>query len=84
MHSFQPLFSDCHSKISVCIKASLKHNHGLRNETEKMPDSFKWNKYSSKRFIQSLKDKEINDKINLFIERKFDYSETDVENACSC
>ena len=38
----------------------------------------------SKRFIQSLKDKEINDKINLFIERKFDYNETDVENACSC
>ena len=50
MHPFPPLFSDCHSKISVCIKATVKHNNCVRNENNRMPDSFKWNKYSSQRF----------------------------------
>ena len=45
VHPFQPVFSDCHSKISVCIKATVKHNNCVRNENDRMPDSFKWNKY---------------------------------------
>ena len=82
VHPFQPVFSDCHRKISVCIKATVKHNNCVRNENDRMPDSFKWNKYSSQRFRQALEDKEIQNKIKLFMEREFDYDETDVENAC--
>ena len=80
VHPFQPVFSDCHSKISVCIKASVKQSQCLQNKNERMPDSFKWNKYSSQRFKKALEDKEIHNKIKLFIERNF--NEIDVENAC--
>ena len=82
VHPFQPIFSDCHSKISVCIKASVKQSQCLQNKNERMPDSFKWNKYSSQRFRKALEDKEIHNKINLFMERNFNCDEIDVENAC--
>ena len=84
VHPFQPIFSDCHSKISVCIKASVKHNKCVQNESKRMPDSYKWNKYSSQRFRQSLEGTEMQNKIKLFMVRQFDYDETDVENACDC
>ena len=63
VHPFQPVFSDCHSKISVCIKAIVKHSNCVWNENDHMPDNFKLNKYSSQRFRQALEDKEIQNKI---------------------
>ena len=44
-----------------------------------MPDSFKWNKNSSERFIKALEAKEISNKINLFMERKFNCNETELK-----
>ena len=82
VHPFQPIFSDCHSKISVCIKASVKHRQCIQNKNEHMPNSFKWNINSSERFIKALEAREISNKINLFMERKFNCNETDVQNAC--
>ena len=46
-------------------------------------DSFKWNKNSSQRFRKALEDGEIHKKLNLSMERSFNYDETDVENACN-
>ena len=83
VHPFLPIFSDCHSKISVCIKANAKHVKSAQNVNEKMPDSFKWNKYSSQRFRKALEDIDMQNKIKSFIERKFEYDEPGVENACS-
>ena len=82
VHQFQPLLSDCHSKISACIKASVKHRPCSLNENEQMPDSFKWNKYSSERFRKALDDREIHNKINQLMETKFCCDEVDIENAC--
>ena len=64
VNPFQPIFSDCHSKISVCIKASVKHVQSVQNKNKRMPDSFKWNKYSSQRFRKALEDGEIHNKLN--------------------
>ena len=72
VHLFQPLFSDCHSKISVCIKASLKHNHGLRNETKRMPDNFKWNKYSDGKVLKRTKSKKI---LGIIVDDKLSFQE---------
>ena len=83
VHPFLPIFSDCHSKISVCIKANAKHAKSAQNVNEKMPDSFKWNKYSSQRFRKALEDIDMQNKIKSLIERKFQYDEPGVENACS-
>ena len=83
VNPFQPIFSDCHSKISVCIKASVKHVQSVQIKNKRMPDSFKWNKYSSQRFRKALEDGEIHNKLNLFMERSFNYDETDIENACN-
>ena len=47
VHPFLPIFSDCHSKISVCIKANAKQVKSAQKVNERMPDTFKWNKYSS-------------------------------------
>ena len=55
VYLFQPVFSDCHSKISVCIKASVKLSQCLQNKTERMPDSFKWNKYFHRGLEKLLK-----------------------------
>ena len=72
----------------LCISSRMwilngsKHNNCVWNENDRMPDSFKWNKYSSQRFRQALEDKEIQNKIKLFMEREFGYEETDLENAC--
>ena len=35
VHPFQPIFSDCHSKITVCIKASVKHRQCLQNKNQR-------------------------------------------------
>ena len=83
MHPFLPIFSDCHSRISVCIKANAKHIKSAQKVNERMPDSFKWNKYSSQRFRKALEDINMQNKIKSFIERKFPHDESCVENACS-
>ena len=69
VHQFQSLLSDCHSKKSACIKASIKHRTCSMKENEQMPDSFKRNKYSSERFTKALADGEIHNKINHYMER---------------
>ena len=82
MHQFQPLLSDCQSKISACIKASVKHRRCSLEENEQMPDGFKWNKYSSERFRKALGDRIIHNKINHFMNRQFSCDKVDIENAC--
>ena len=82
MHQFQPLLSDWHSKISACIKASVKHRRCSLEENKQMPDSFKWNKYSSERFRKVLCDREIHNNINHFMEGQFSCDEVDMKNAC--
>lgn len=83
VHPFMPLFSDCHSKISVSIKSSVINKQSLNNKNEKMPDSFKWNKYSSAKFKKAIEDKEITNKIKEFINSKFSTTETEVNRACN-
>ena len=80
--SFIPMFLDCHSKVSVSLKASFKRDI-LHNRNKKMPDCFKWNKFSSEKFKNALHDKEISQKIKSFMDNKFDTQETDINDACS-
>ena len=82
VHPFLPIFSDSHSKIPVCIKANAKHVKSAQKVNERMPDSFECNKYSSQRFRKALEDIDLQNIIS-FIERKFQYDESGVENACS-
>ena len=89
LHSEDTKVDDRGKQVNeLCISSRMrilngsKHNNCVWNENYCMPDSFKWNKYSSQRFRQALEVKEIQNKIKLFMEREFDYDETDVENAC--
>ena len=55
----------------------------MHNRNKKMPDCFKWNKFSSDKFKNALHDKEISQKIKAFMDNKFDTQQTDVNDACS-
>ncbi|MCU7801461.1 MAG: endonuclease/exonuclease/phosphatase family protein [gamma proteobacterium symbiont of Lucinoma myriamae] len=81
VHPFKPLFSDCHSKLSLNLKASFKHTV-YKNTEENMPQSYKWTKYSPGKFEKALKDKAISNKIKSFLNTTFDVQETCINQAC--
>ena len=68
-HPFLPIFSDCHSKISMSFKAPYV-KESKQNINKKMPATFKWNKVSSEKIINALQDKDMSNKIRLFMEKK--------------
>ena len=73
VHSCIPVLSDClHSKVSVFFLNSSFMRDILHNRNTKMPDCFKWNKFSSEKFKNALHDKEISQKIKSFMDNKFD------------
>lgn len=52
-YPFKPMYSDCHSKISLNLKASYINNKS-QNLAEDMPLPFQWRKCSLEMFIKAL------------------------------
>lgn len=82
VHQFQPLYSDCHSKVSLSIKASYKPQLSS-GKGQKMPISFKWNKYSPEKFQKALKERDTVTKIDYFLQTQFDLDEKGIDSACN-
>lgn len=82
VHPFIPTFSDCHCKISFNLRASFKHIL-LENTMNKMPIPYKWTKYSQDKFQKALRNINVNNDINNFLNTTFDLEEAGINQACS-
>ena len=82
VHPFLPIFSDCQSKISMSFKTSYVKK-SKQNINKKMSATFKWNKVSSEKFINALQDKDMSNKIRLFMEKNHGSQEIDIDQACN-
>ena len=80
VHSFKPMLSDCHSKISLNLKASYT-NHEPINLTEEMPHKFKWKIGSAELFQTALTSKVVKDKIESFLKKEISPSADQVDEA---
>ena len=70
LHPFKPMFSDCHSKISLNLKASFTNNTSF-NLTEEMPATFKWTKGSTELFQTALTSQSVSYQIEPFLNNEF-------------
>lgn len=74
IHPFKPTFSDCHSKISLNLKAAYT-KCAPQNLTENMPLPFKWTKCSPEMFQKALICPSISRKIESFLNNTFSSNE---------
>ena len=79
---FKPLYSDCHSKISLSLKASFQPKTFLKTG-EKMSPQFKRSKYSTEKFKRALRNQEIVSQISSFLSTQFDTDDDGIDSACS-
>ena len=75
------MLSDCHSKVSKSFKASYI-SETVQNRNKKMPATYNWNKVSSEKFKNALRDKDLSSKIKSFMAKKHDIQETGIDHAC--
>ena len=82
VHQFKPMMSDCHSKLSLNLKATYTPRaHAPINISEEMPDRFKWKLGSAEIFQSALTSPIVKNKIESFLNRKVSHTTDQVDEA---
>ena len=80
VHPCKPMFSDCHSKLSLNLKATYANNTPL-HLLENMPAPFKWTNASPELFQVALTSPPVTCKIVSFLNNKFSSTAEHVDEA---